>query len=284
MAGTSADKLALLKQTKANIKAAIQEKGQAVANDEPFASYPAKIRAIGNGTVPKYQNKTVTENGSYTADEGYDALSSVTVKVPAPEGTREITENGVFDVEEYEKVEVHVPQPSGSTVITENGTHDVSRFAAAVVNVVGGGSTLPEYDGTVVIEKDSVLGWRRFISENIFSVEQETKLEGINFTMSGIDVDGTIYTIECENIIIDIPPIVEWGRLSGVKSIVLNSTPPNIPNIDETREILLALKFDTVDEMGIAEWSNGTGIINVTKCDNETTKAWLLANTEGVSV
>ena len=175
MAGTSADKLALLKQTKADIKAAIQEKGQAVADDDTFASYPDKIRAIdndvvlqektatGNGEVlpdegydglskviveipddvPEYQSKTVTENGTYTADDGYDALSSVTVNIPAPEGTREITENGVFDVEEYEKVEVHVPQPEGTTVITENGTHNVSEFAVATVSV-------PVPDGYVV--------------------------------------------------------------------------------------------------------------------------------------
>lgn len=33
---------------------------------------------------PRYQSKTVTQNGVVTADEGYDALDQVTVNVPAP--------------------------------------------------------------------------------------------------------------------------------------------------------------------------------------------------------
>lgn len=33
---------------------------------------------------PRYQSKTVTQNGVVTADEGYDALDSVTVNVPMP--------------------------------------------------------------------------------------------------------------------------------------------------------------------------------------------------------
>ena len=49
MAGTSADKLKKLKQTKADIRAAIQEKGQTVSDGDTFASYADKIRAIDNG-------------------------------------------------------------------------------------------------------------------------------------------------------------------------------------------------------------------------------------------
>ena len=47
--GTIADKLSLLQQTKADIKAAIIEKGQSVADADPFSSYPQKIRAIEGG-------------------------------------------------------------------------------------------------------------------------------------------------------------------------------------------------------------------------------------------
>lgn len=47
--GNVADKLGKLAQTKADIRAAIMEKGQTVEETEPFAAYPEKIRAISGG-------------------------------------------------------------------------------------------------------------------------------------------------------------------------------------------------------------------------------------------
>ena len=37
-------------------------------------------------TTPKLQNKTITENGTYTADSGYDGLGSVSVEVESSGG------------------------------------------------------------------------------------------------------------------------------------------------------------------------------------------------------
>lgn len=47
--GTTADKLATLLQTKANIKSAIIEKGQDVPDNLPFSGYANKIRSIESG-------------------------------------------------------------------------------------------------------------------------------------------------------------------------------------------------------------------------------------------
>ena len=47
--GTIADKLNKVLSTKEDIKAAIIEKGQTVADTDTFASYPDKIRAIETG-------------------------------------------------------------------------------------------------------------------------------------------------------------------------------------------------------------------------------------------
>ena len=47
MANTTADKLALLEATKADLKAALAEKGQTVG--DVFSTYPAAVRAIETG-------------------------------------------------------------------------------------------------------------------------------------------------------------------------------------------------------------------------------------------
>ncbi len=61
----------------------------------------------------------ITENGTYTAPDGVDGYSPVTVNVPIPDG---------YIV------------PSGTKEITENGAHDVTAFASVNVNVPTGGS------------------------------------------------------------------------------------------------------------------------------------------------
>lgn len=74
--------------------------------------------AVGDAE-PIIQPLEVTENGTYTAPDGVDGYSPVTVNVPIPSG--------------YIK-------PSGTKDITENGTHDVTEYASVNVNVPTGGS------------------------------------------------------------------------------------------------------------------------------------------------
>ena len=61
-----------------DIAGAIREKTGDTAKMKP-AEFPEKIAAIE--TEPVLQDKTVTENGTYTADEGFDGLGEVTVDV-----------------------------------------------------------------------------------------------------------------------------------------------------------------------------------------------------------
>lgn len=60
MAGTTSDKLALLRQIKEAFRAAITGKGQTISNDEPFSSWPAKVEAIETGV----QLPTLTNPGA----------------------------------------------------------------------------------------------------------------------------------------------------------------------------------------------------------------------------
>lgn len=49
MAGTTSDKLALLRQIKEAFRAAITGKGQTISDDEPYSAWPAKVSAIETG-------------------------------------------------------------------------------------------------------------------------------------------------------------------------------------------------------------------------------------------
>lgn len=97
---------------------------------------PSEIASIvtgeGGGTTPAnpvIESLEVTENGTYTAPNGVDGYSPVTVNVPIPDG---------------------YIQPSGILNVTKNGTHDVTEYAGVNVNVPteggggGGDSDLPD--------------------------------------------------------------------------------------------------------------------------------------------
>ena len=77
---------------------------------------------IGEGSTINNQNKTVTSNGVYTADQGYTGLGRVTVNVNNSTETKTITENGTYT-------------PSSGKV----------GFSSVTVNVAVGSAGLPRY-------------------------------------------------------------------------------------------------------------------------------------------
>lgn len=85
----------------------------------------------GGGTTINNQDITVTENGTYTPDEGYTGLGTVEVQVPNPStGTLSIVENGSYDVTEYATAEVNVPTGGG-------GGGETTKFGVSIDNLLG---------------------------------------------------------------------------------------------------------------------------------------------------
>ena len=64
MAGTTSDKLALLRQIKEAFRAAITGKGQTISDDEPFSAWPAKVTAIQTGVDTSDANATASDIAS----------------------------------------------------------------------------------------------------------------------------------------------------------------------------------------------------------------------------
>lgn len=88
-------------------------------------------------TEPILQEKTVTENGVITADEGYDGLSKVAINVSIPDGyvipnlqNKTFTENGEYVPDDgyhgFSRVTVDVP--TYTTVATEEEAIDITTI------------------------------------------------------------------------------------------------------------------------------------------------------------
>lgn len=105
----------------------------------------------------KLQDKSITANGSYSADSSYDGLGTVTVAVPIPSGyikptgSKNINANGSYDVTAYASVSVNVPTPTltlQEKTVTENGEvvpdSGYDGLSKVIVNVASSGPAEPD--------------------------------------------------------------------------------------------------------------------------------------------
>lgn len=122
---------------------------------------------LGGATI-KNQDKTFTENGSYSADSGYTGLGVVKVDVQPKNQDKNITANGTYRADSgytgLGEVVVDVPPtpPNNQDItVTENGTYTAENgytgLGTVTVDVpTGGASVSPkdvnfyDYDGTIL--------------------------------------------------------------------------------------------------------------------------------------
>lgn len=151
----------------------------------PEEAYWEKIVEQGGGGGATLVEKTITANGSYDpADDDADGYSGVTVNVPGPSGTVNITTNGTHDVANYASAAVNVPnsytaEDEGKAVrngalveqnelygITANGNYDTTYWSNVEVNV-SSSAEVYTISGTGEDPVEIPSGLRAFIGQTI---------------------------------------------------------------------------------------------------------------------
>lgn len=158
---------------------------------------PTEIASIvGGGTTPAkpiIEPLSVTENGTYTAPNGVDGYSPVTVNVPIPDGyikpagALEVTENGSYDVTEKASVVVSVPEREvvlQDMEITENGTYSADEgydgLGQVTVNVARSTNTESEEVAGLLGNTMTVLDNSLVTSLRTRACQAATKLVTVN--------------------------------------------------------------------------------------------------------
>lgn len=114
--------------------------GMSVSVPDPITREEMYLSRItpgdGSNVVIRNQNKTITENGSYTADSGYTGLGTVTVNVEPTLEPITITENGEYTpgegVDGFDKVTVEVEDLLTARLkntLTEYSNSEITKLA-----------------------------------------------------------------------------------------------------------------------------------------------------------
>ena len=187
------------------------------------------------GRLPVIEPKNITANGTYTAPEGVDGYSPVTVNVPSTQPVIEpknITANGTYTAPEgvdgYSPVTVNVPstqpviEPKN---ITANGTYTapegVDGYSPVTVNV-------PQNCNMYSSNNDQLR-----LYENVFNGIDILTFNGlyINQTMAFNDIDNVVIKNKLLNL--------TFNPIASVFNSISQNTSNNQIGIDPSAQIII---------------------------------------------
>ena len=116
---------------------AVQTKGGTIPSDKNTNNLPTAISSISGGGGKPEQSKTATPTTSsqiILPDEGY-TLSSVTVNAVTSSIDNNIKASNIKEGVSILGVEGNIRVPSGTIEITENGTYNVTNYETAEINM-----------------------------------------------------------------------------------------------------------------------------------------------------
>ena len=194
MAGTTSDKLALLRQIKEAFRAAITGKGQTISNDEPFSSWPAKVTAIQTGTDTSDATATASDiaSGATAYVNGAKVTGNVAVTTSGVQYIASSIEKNASYLDTKYTIEADRLFRNGSTVTLRSS---LSNFGDATSADVASGKTFTSSAGLKVTGTGSM---SHSFNVHVADVDLSSASTSITFTIDNVIIkDGIANGYAC---------------------------------------------------------------------------------------
>ena len=148
--------------------------------------------------LPVLQDKEITENGTYTADDGYDGFGTITVNVPQTGGGEDTEENWLFK-DEYIDEGYSSDLPSLSAGVSYTAFVNGEEISTVVANEWGDADFINQDKG-VYLQHLSYQGWYfdttdswATTSSGTVSIRINEEQSGGGWTLTDVESPGDVY-------------------------------------------------------------------------------------------